>query len=240
MGDQLRAQKIQKLAVTSELPHDDRVEFETCYRPSDLVGGDFYRVDRFGATRYGLLLADAMGHGVPAALCTMLLRSLWDDHRGELAVPSRLVKAFNERLQMLSREAGYFGTAVCVNYDAASGVLRCVRAGHPAPLLFRASGQAGEIGECCPALGMFPDSRYEETSVTLEPGDSVLLFSDGATEVFDSADRELGTEGLIRLVREQGGGSGFSLKKLEEQLLKFSNDIHLPDDLTLVRLTRRQ
>jgi len=238
--DQMRAKKIQELAVTSELPQDDRLAFETCYQPSDLVGGDFYRIDRFGSARYAILVADVMGHGVSAALGTMLLRSLWDDHRGEMATPARLLQSFDERLRKLSREAGYFGTAVGLNYDAATGSLHCVRAGHPAPLLFRAHGGVEEIGEACPALGMFENAHFVETEVQLEPGDILLLFTDGATELFDAAERDLGSEGLVRLVREQANGNGFSLKKLAEQLLKFTNAIHLPDDLTLVKLTRRK
>ncbi|HLP78906.1 MAG TPA: SpoIIE family protein phosphatase [Candidatus Paceibacterota bacterium] len=243
MRDQLHAKKIQEIAVTCELPRDDSVSFETRYEPCDLVGGDFYRVDRFGATRYAILLADVMGHGVSAALCTMLLRSLWDDHRGELAMPTRFMKSVNERVRAVVQDGGYFGTGVCVNYDAATGKLHCVRAGHPAPLLFRANGTVESIGEINPALGMFPEAHFEESVTQLEPGDGLLLFTDGATELFNSKEEELGLEGLKRLIGEQAGGSpspGFSLEKLEEQLLRFSDQIHLPDDLTLVKLLRRR
>ena len=243
MQDQLRAKKIQEIAVTCELPCDDSVSFETRYQPCDLVGGDFYRVSRFGATGYAILLADVMGHGMAAALHTMLLRSLWDDHRGALAMPSRFMKEVNERVVGVVQDAGFFGTGICANYDAATGKLRCVRAGHPAPLLFRASGTVEPVGEVNPALGMFAEARFEETTVQLEPGDTLLLFSDGATEVFDAQEQQLGPEGLARLVREQAaavGGTGFSLEKLAEQLLRFSNQIRLSDDLTMIKLLRRR
>jgi serine phosphatase RsbU (regulator of sigma subunit) len=68
-----------------------------------------------------------------------------------------------------------------------------------------------------------------------------LLYTDGATELFDRADRELGKEGLLRLIREQGEEgqtARFRLDRLELQLLQFSAEIHLPDDLTLVKLVR--
>jgi phosphoserine phosphatase RsbU/P len=90
-------------------------------------------------------------------------------------------------------------------------------------------------------LGMFEDVHYEEASAQLEPGDTLLLYTDGATEIFDASEQDLGVEGLKRLVREQAPGgkaNDFSLKKLEEQLLCFSNQIHLSDDLTLVKLRR--
>jgi len=77
--------------------------------------------------------------------------------------------------------------------------------------------------------------------VQMELGDALLLYSDGATELFDREDHELGKEGLIQLVRTQirsGNITSLNLDQLEEQLLQFSDQIHLPDDLTLVKLCR--
>ena len=241
MQDQLRAKKIQEIAMRCELLRDERVSVEARYLPRDLVGGDFYRIERFGATRYALLLVDAMGHGMSAALCTMLLRSLWDDHRTELKLPSRFMQVVNKGVRSVMDDAGYFGTGVCVDYDAVTGKMRCVLAGHSAQLLFRAGGEVESVGGKNAALGIFPDVHYEETILRLEPGDTLLLFTDGATELSGLEQQDLGAEGLKRLVREQingAGGADFSLEKLEEQLLRFSNQIHLSDDLTLVKLRR--
>jgi len=244
MEDQLRAKKIQEITMQCDLARDDRVSIETRYQPCDLVGGDFYRVEWLGGTRYAILLADAMGHGVSAALYTMLLRSLWDDHRGELGAPARFMQLINNRAHLVLQEgAGYFGTALYVNYDAATGELHCVRAGHPPALLFRAGGAAEFVGAANPALGMFTEVQFRETVTRLEANDTLLLFTDGATEVFDAQDQQLGIEGLSRLVGEQTQGApaaGLALEKLEEQLLRYSNQIRLPDDLTLVKLVRRR
>lgn len=240
--DLLRAKGIQEMAMSCPLPRDDRVEFQVRYQPREIVGGDFYRIERRGGDVYAMLVADAMGHGVAAALYTMQLRALWDDHRADLESPARFLGVVNERLHVLVREAGYFATGVCATYDAATGQFCCARAGHPAPLLFRVGGTVDPVGASQPALGLFPASRYQETVVPLEPGDAVLLFTDGAVELLDRDEHELGVEGLKRLVREQEGGTagiGFQVGILEEQLLRFSNQIHLPDDLTLLKLQRR-
>jgi sigma-B regulation protein RsbU (phosphoserine phosphatase) len=208
-----------------------------------VVGGDFYRVERLDANRYALLMADVMGHGVASALYTMQLSSLWEDHRAELEAPARFVGVLNQRLHALVREAGYFATGVFVLYNAATGQVRSVRAGHAAPLLFRAGGDVEAVGRSRPALGMFADSTYDETLAVTDPGDALLLFTDGAVELLDAAGRELGVEGLKQLVREQTAGacpSGFRLEVMEEQLLRFSNEIHLPDDLTLVKPRRQR
>lgn len=75
-----------------------------------------------------------------AALYTTLLRSLCQEHRRDLAAPARFMGIMNERVQVLVREDGYFGTAVLTAYDAAGGELRVVRAGHPPSLVFRPNG----------------------------------------------------------------------------------------------------
>jgi serine phosphatase RsbU (regulator of sigma subunit) len=88
---------------------------------------------------------------------------------------------------------------------------------------------------------MLAGSRYEETVVQLDLRDTLLLFTDGATEIPGRRDGTLGPEGLRELAKAQTGGedpAGFRLGPLEQQLLQFSNQIHLPDDLTLVRLRR--
>lgn len=149
----------------------------------------------------------------------------------------------NQRLNTLVREAGYFATAVCVLYDAASGQIRSVRAGHPPPLLLRADGRIQPLGNPQPALGMLPNSSYTDTADVLSPGDALCLFTDGAIELINAEDEELGLEGLIQMLQNQGSGSPASrcrLQLLEEQLLRFSNQIHLPDDLTLLKLCRHR
>jgi phosphoserine phosphatase RsbU/P len=239
--DQLRAKEIQDLAVQCVLPKDDRVDFELCYEPRDIVGGDFFRIESLDADRYAILVADARGHGVSAALYTMLLRSLWLEHHRSLESPGRFMGLVNAPLQALMQESGFFGTAVLVLYDAATGRLRLVRAGHPAPFRFQREGLVEAMGKPNPALGLFPRTEYQESSGQLGPGDALLLYTDGATELFDCEDRELGAEGLLQLARDQvscSEFSGFHLAPLKEQLLRFSNAIHLPDDLTLVKLSR--
>ena len=242
LHDLLRAKTIQDLALSSPLQEDRRVEFEVHYQAREIIGGDFYRIERQDADRYAVLVADAMGHGVPAALYTMQLRSLWDDHRDDLQSPARFLGLLARGLHALVHDAGFFATAVCLSYDAANGEVRCVRAGHPAPLWFRPDGSCETVGRAQLALGMKPEVSYEETTAQLAPGDALLLFTDGAMKLFDRADKEMGITGLERLMRtvQQGlAPNSFHLDKIEEMLLRFTDQIHLPDDLTLLKLWRK-
>jgi sigma-B regulation protein RsbU (phosphoserine phosphatase) len=106
--------------------------------------------------------------------------------------------------------------------------------------LFRGGGDAEELGSSRPALGMLPEMTYEESRSTLEPNDAVLFFTDGAFEITDADGSELGPEGMCGLLRDLMSADGdFQVADLEQRLLQFSNEVHLPDDLTLLKLRRR-
>jgi len=121
--------------------------------------------------------------------------------------------------------------------NVADGTLTYVCAGHPQPLVVHPDGKVDRYPDGQPALGMFEDVEYTETFRRLDRGDTLLLFTDGATEIADAADEYLGAAGLIRFVRENvssGGGAGVDLLRLEEQLLRYGHQVRLEDDLTLL------
>ena len=241
LDDLLRAKSIQEQSLFCQLPSDRRLEFQTVYQARDLVGGDFCRIEQLSANRYVILVADAIGHGIPAALYTMQLRMLWEDHHDKLGSPAFFMRTINRRLHGLVQDAGFFCTAVFILYDATCGHLRCVRAGHLSPLLFRHNLQVETLGEGQSALGMLPDAHYAEFQAQLAPGETLLLFTDGATEIFNREDQMLDQEGLVRLAAGLMAGDPpqpLDLVKLTEKLLEYSNQIHLSDDLTLLKLRR--
>ena len=241
LHDMLRAKSIQEQSLFCHLPSDRRVEIQTVYQAREIVGGDFCRVEQLSAHRYAILVGDAIGHGIAAALYTMQLRMLWEDHRDKLLTPAHFMRTINNRLHGLVHDAGFFCTAVYILYDATCGHLRCVRAGHPSPVILRGDLKAETIGQGQSALGMWPDVQYTEFQAQLAPGDTLLVFTDGATEIFDVEDNQLGQEGLVRLACEQMMAADkheLNLKSLAEKLLDFSNQIHLSDDLALLKFRR--
>jgi serine phosphatase RsbU (regulator of sigma subunit) len=237
--DLRRAKVIQDHVLGSELPTDPRVRFDVLYIPEELVGGDFYRLEALDTDCYAILLADVMGHGVASALYTMQLRSLWEECRAELVSPSRFMADLNRRLHKLVSPDGYFATAVFLLLNVASGELRYVRAGHPSPFLLRSSGAIERLDYRSPALGLRTGAAYTETVTHLDPGDRLLLFTDGAIELVDKQGEELGEDGLARLL-EGFRDVQLDLPRIQKSLLEFSNLIRLPDDLTLLSVHRCQ
>jgi len=241
LHDLLRAKSIQEQSLVSQLPSDRRLEIQVYYKARDIIGGDFYRVEQLSAHRYGLLVADAIGHGIAAALYTMQLRMLWDDHRDKLSTPAYFMRTINRRLHGLVHDAGFFATATYVVYDATCGHIRCVRAGHPSPIILRSDLKAETLGQAQSALGMWPDRQYTEFQAQLGPGETLLMFTDGATEIFDGEENMLDQDGLVQLAKDQfveSPNGQLDLNLLADKLLKASNQIHLADDLTLLKLRR--
>ncbi|HVP12246.1 MAG TPA: SpoIIE family protein phosphatase [Phycisphaerae bacterium] len=234
-GDIERAHKIQSLTLQNDLAPDPRIRFATRYVPHDVIGGDYYAIAKLSSDRYGLFLADVMGHGVSAALYTMFLSSLWGSYHHLLAEPARFAQAVGDRLHVLIQEDEPFATGLCGLFDLKGGVLRLVGAGNPPPLVRRADGSWENPRVAGLPLGMFKASEYEETVVPLRGGDCVFFFTDGAIEVADSRGTCLGVEGLKRILREAGyPADGPDFDALETKLLTASDRIRFDDDVTFI------
>jgi sigma-B regulation protein RsbU (phosphoserine phosphatase) len=236
LADLQRAKRIQVLSLETDLPEDPRVRFSTHYVPHDLVGGDFYAIGRLDGDHYGFLLADVMGHGVAAALHTMHLSSLWDRHCGLLAQPVTFAQTVNSELARVVKGES-FATALCGVIDARQRTLRAVSAGGPPGLAARANGAMEELESCGLPFGMMEDASYEETQARFEKDDCLLFFTDGVVEVHNARQGLLGAQGLISILQGLGyPACGLQVGAVEEQLLLYSNDIRLTDDLTFVEV----
>ncbi len=173
----------------------ERSVLQFCHRwiPSEKVAGDLFDVFPVGANAAGIFLCDVMGHGVRAALITALLRGLVREQIRLADRPGMFLAEINRGLQALLGQTGdfVFVTAAYVMVEATSGRVRGAIAGHPAPLHLRR--RAGVVVPLVhpdgpgPALGLLSDPVYDELELWLEPGDAVLLFTDGLYEAADIA-----------------------------------------------------
>ena len=235
--DFLRAQKIQTLAVRQDLPPDDRIAVRTHYVPRDIIGGDFYAISRLDQDRYGFLLADVSGHGVPAALYTMYLRSLWEENLRKFATPADFVAILNHRLGDLIQEDEPFAAAVVGMVDLAANMLSVAGAGGPSPLLFSRDGRCRPIECSGTPLGLFKEAEYDQVQVPLSAGDCLLAFSDGAVEVSQGEGDYLDVEGLVKCLQELGyPRQKVAFEDIERAILQESNRVRLDDDLTFLEI----
>lgn len=234
LADLERAKRIQTLSLEQDLPEDPRIRFSAIYTPHDIVGGDYFAIRPLDSNRYGFLLADAMGHGVAAALHTMHLSSLWGRFFRMLNRPAEFAETVNNELSKVVKDES-FATAVCGCVDAESRKLCVTSAGGPAIVIFRSNGEVEQVEAPGMPFGVMEDSEYEEATIDLAAGDNLLLFSDGVFEVHNAQGELLGIDGLIGMLKSLGyPAAAIEPQALEEELLKFSNAIRLDDDVTLI------
>ena len=148
------------------------------------------------------------------------------------------LSAMNRRLGGVMTGPGTFATAVCGMLDVGSGQLWLSSAGGPEPLLFRMGGGEPATGISGLPMGLLDQGEYNQIERQLEPGDRLLLFSDGAVEISNRDSEQLGTDGLLRLLRAVGyPAADLDVNGLEQQMLAYSNGIRFNDDLTLFEIS---
>lgn len=184
-ADLRRASVIQRALLPREAPELGDFAVRALYRPSEIVGGDLYEVVRVDANHAALVVADAAGHGLSAAmLAVIFLQELTvaDPETRRALEPSDVLQRVNRALSEDLAAPSLFITAVYALLNTRSGVLRVASAGHTPSLLQRASGKLERLYPTGPALGLYGDARFGQQAVKLDPGDLLLFHSDGIYE----------------------------------------------------------
>ena len=205
--------------------------------PYDIVGGDYYAINSLDEDRYGFLLADMEGHGVAAGLYTIHLSNLWNKHNELLKNPVEFTTVVNNELGQVVDNEGSFATAICGVINASTGMLNLVGSGGPPPFKVNAKGDFEQLYVSGLVLGVMKDVQYEERAAQLDPGDSLLLVSDGAFEIHNSKDELLDIDGFKNLLKKLNyPKTPLNMETLEQELLMFSNEIRLQDDVTIIEI----
>jgi serine phosphatase RsbU (regulator of sigma subunit) len=233
------ARRIQQALLPQTIPQPDGWELTAYYQPAHEVGGDFYDFLELEDGRLGLVVGDATGHGVPAALVMANTQSVLRAvaQRGGSA-PSQALEEANEVLYTYIPPS-MFVTCFYAILDPESGHLSYANAGHNLPCSRRHEGLADELRARGMPLGLMPGMSYEENEVVLEPGERVLFYSDGLTEAHDPKGEMFGFPRLRGLLAEHPGDGKSLIAYLVEELERFTGERwEQEDDITLVTLRR--
>ena len=200
------------------------------------MGGDFYDFVRFDDGRLGLIIGDVTDKGVPAALVMATTRSILRSGAQRWASPGQVLEYANDML-VGDIPPKMFVTCLFAVLEPASGRLVFANAGHDLPYRRHAAGVA-EIRAVGMPLGLLPGMRYEEREVTLEPGDSLLLYSDGLVEAHNGRREMFGFPRLQECLGRHPGGAGLVDFLLAERARFVGPDWDQEDDTALVILKR--
>jgi sigma-B regulation protein RsbU (phosphoserine phosphatase) len=196
------ARRIQLSILPAEFPRSENFLVAARYVPMTSVAGDFYDFIVADDKQAGLLIADVSGHGVPAALIASMVKLAATSQRSQAADPSNFLAGMNSAL--LGNTQNQFVTAAYVYLDSESRELRYSAAGHPPMLLLR-QGRVREIEENGLMLAAFDFAKYSNAAHGLEPGDRLLLYTDGILEATDASGKFFGQDSLSNLLRQTSG-----------------------------------
>src|SRR5215203_2809698 len=233
------ARSIQQASLPEEVPTLGGWQITPHYQPAREVGGDFYDFHLLSEGRLGVVVGDATGKGVPAALvmsttCGMLqlaARALGSPSPGEV------LAQVNETL-VARTPSNMFVTCFYAILDPESGTLRYANAGHDLPYLRRVGGEAEELRARGMPLGLMPGMNYEQKEIVLEDGEAALFYSDGLVEAHDAQGEMFGFPRLRALIAEHVEEQALGDFLLEELYTFVEEGWEQEDDITLLTLRR--
>lgn len=190
--EQLRmAGHVQRNFLPKRLPNLNTVRWATLFQPADWVSGDIYDVARLDEQHIGFYIADAVGHSMPAALLTMFLKqaikmreTTGNDYR--IFGPKEVINNLNTEMSDQNLAGCLFATCCYCLLNIRTRQLTFTRAGHPYPVLIRKGDQPVQLESCGGLLGVFENTQFEQTTVQLEAGDKVFVYSDGCETLVGS------------------------------------------------------
>jgi len=231
------ARRIQQASLPKEVPTLEGWQISPYYRPAREVGGDFYDFHLLSADRVGLVMGDATGKGMPAALMMSTTRGMLRAVVQSSESPGEVLARVNEAL-VADIPPSTFVTCFYGVLDPKSGRLVYANAGHNLPCCRRHNSQVDELRARGMPLGLMPGMFYEEKETVLVPGEGVLFHTNGLVEAHNPQREMFGFLRLRRLVAEHGRGGSLGNFLLEE-LYSFTGDSwEQEDDITLLTLRR--
>lgn len=238
---------IQRTLLPEAMPEIDGVEFAASYKTSEKAGGDYYdflplQRDEEGRPRrdgrWGVIIADASGHGASAAVVMAMLHAILHAFPGPHEGPGRILEFANRHL-CAKRLQGSFVTAFMGVLDPNARTLLYARAGHNPPLVKGAQGVRRLEGVGGLPLGIEPDVAYEDREESLAPGETVVLYTDGITEAAGVDGGMFGVKGIRDALSHCTGEPECVVGSINEALTAFQAGRKRADDQTLVALRLR-
>ncbi len=251
-----KGRRMQRNFLPRRLPTIGGWTLDARFHPARQVSGDFYDVFPLSGRQLGLVIADVCDKGVSAALFMGLIRSLirifMEDPDAGAADPATNPAAHTEReplqaIDLINRylethhgHEGIFATLFFGMLSPETGRLRYVNAGHESPLLVKSAGDIQALAPTAPAVGMMPQARFATAEIQIQPGDTLIAYTDGVTEAGDTPASFFGTAGVHRAVAAACRQNDDCLGTLEQAVFEHLDGADLTDDIAMIAVTREK
>ena len=234
------ARRMQASILPTEFPQRDDFEVHANMQPARQVGGDFYDVQGLERGQLGLAIADVSGKGVPAGLFMMSSRTLLKGAAIGSEDPGMVLTTVNGVLSDDNAEM-MFVTVLYAVYDPRTHEFTYASGGHDCPLVVHADGSTTLLPHTGGiALGVLPNVQYESHTVTLQAGDTVLLYTDGVTEARDPSAEQFGLQRLREIFQESApAGAEAATGRIFRAVRSYAGVAPQFDDITCLALCQR-
>jgi PAS domain S-box-containing protein len=233
------ARKIQFSMLPKACPVLEGWQFAAFYQPARQIGGDFYDFIKLPQGRIGVVIADVVDKGVPAALTMSLSRAIVRSIAGSGVGPSAILVHANQIL-LNDQIANAFVTTLFASLDPHTGHIELANAGHNRPLWYSsAARQVNEIKTQGMAMGLYPNVTIEQKAVEILPGDVLLFYTDGLSEAINTQDEFYGEERLAEVfgAHHQQDAQEI-LDAIHASWLEFTAGTEQADDVSMVVVKR--
>ncbi|MGZ9234732.1 MAG: PP2C family protein-serine/threonine phosphatase [Anaerolineales bacterium] len=231
------SQVVQRALLPQRMPNIRGVELAAFSRPSEIIGGDYFDFFQFRDGTHGLVIADVSGHGVSAGMLMSSLQMAIRTMAPETDSPAEILERIN-RFYIHNIHFTTFVTVFLARFDPVTLTLTYVNAGHNPPAVRRGENSAIIwLKPTAPAIGLAEDFHARMESIGFSQGDSLLLYTDGVTEVSNLRNEEFGQDRLAELVQQYADRPAPDLLQAVRQALSaFGENRPLVDDVTMIAL----
>src|SRR5436190_6898588 len=227
------AREIQHQLMPDEVPSIPPLQMAALFKPVAQLGGDLYDWIKFDDGRLAIVIGDVAGKGAPAALYGALSSGVIRTRAARKEPPGQMLELVNKTLYQRPIEGQYVAVTYAI-YDPKTRTVTLANSGLPYPLLVR-DGQSTFLDIGGIPLGLFPDSKYEETQLQLQTGDLLIFYSDGVVEMRNDTGEEFGLRRLAETVRSNYEKSANDIvKSISAVLADFIGRVRPQDDRTLI------
>ncbi len=235
------ASGMQQSILPTVFPRGNDFKSFASMEPARNVGGDFYDFMSLEGGRVGLAIADVSDKGVPAALFMMSSRTLLKGAAIGYEAPGDTLREVNNLL-CDDNEALMFVTLFYAVYDPTTGNLSFANGGHNSPVVVHADGTSTVLPMTEGiALGVMPGFEFSQSSITLNPGDTLVLYTDGVTEAMNETGEEYGMDRLIEVLSSASSREAEEVSKvIFESIREFAGEAPQSDDITCLTLHRSE
>ena len=230
------AKRIQESLLSSVNHQIGNIAIDIMYLPMAYIGGDIYDIYKLSENYIRIFLADATGHGIQAALVTMLIKGEYEVLKRNLKSPVELLYLLNNRFYKRYQSLNLFFTFVLLDIDLTNNKIFYCSGGHPHQILIQ-NEKCYSMKNSGRMIGLLKNSNYNANEIPFQKGDKLLLYTDGLFEQFNVKDEMFGEQKLYNIINcNMKEPSRVIMHKIHKELIDFMDSKVLADDLTIISI----